>query len=188
MLNNGNAAGPSGNVNGNNAVNGGGLHNGTTSNGIGGLNGSPDLGLHPNQPRSPLMAQTENKVKHTMHGVSHAIPGELDDIEKPPPVHYGVDEAIRSGSVALKQQPSRNFFSNENLTSIVKEPSLARGQSTDSIVQLKVTSSPEISPAFGGPAVSAGSSQNKKVIHVSPPPKQYQTDQGKKTYIVKWAT
>ena len=67
-----------------------------------------------------------------MHGVSHAIPGELDDIEKPLPVHYGIDAAIRSGSVALKagnlSKNRANFLSNESLTTIVKEPSLAKAR------------------------------------------------------------
>jgi len=120
-----------------------------------------------------------DQVKHTMHGVSHAIPGELDDIEKPPPVHYGVDAAIRSGSVALKtgghnnhggnlsssRKHANHFLSNESLTTIIKEPSLARGQSQESVVNVRVTSpqsdgrksavvstSPQISP------------QSKKII------------------------
>ena len=80
------------------------------------------------------------EVKHSMHGVSHAIPGEMDGIEKPLPVHYGVDQAIRSGSVALKAGRRQEFMSTESLTSIVKEPSLARGQSQDSIVHVRVTS------------------------------------------------
>ena len=75
-----------------------------------------------------------------MHGVSHAIPGEMDGIEKPLPVHYGVDQAIRSGSVALKAGRRQEFMSTESLTSIVKEPSLARGQSQDSVVHVRVTS------------------------------------------------
>lgn len=102
-------------------------------------------------------------VKHSMHGVSHAIPGELDDIEKPPPVHYGVDQAIRSGSVALKAgNLSRNrgqFLSNESLTTIIKEPSLARGQSQESVVNVRVTS-PNLSPPQISPT-------NKKIIPLS---------------------
>ena len=107
--------------------------------------------------------------------------GELDDIEKPPPVHYGVDAAIRSGSVALKtgnghhnhgngnlsasRKQANHFLSNESLTTIIKEPSLARGQSQESVVNVRVTSphsegrkstanstSPQISP------------QSKKII------------------------
>ena len=107
-------------------------------------------------PRSKLL-----EVKHTMHGVSHAIPGEFDDIEKPLPVHYGVEAAIRTGSVALKtgngnlsrqSRSGQHFQSHESLTSIVKEPSLARGQSTESIINVRVTPpigeglSPQISP------------------------------------------
>ena len=97
---------------------------------------SNNLSPIPNH-ESPLPRNhSDAVVKHSMHGVSHAIPGELDDIEKPPPVHYGIDQAIRSGSVALK----KNFHSNESLTSIVKEPSLARGQSQESVVNVRVTS------------------------------------------------
>jgi hypothetical protein len=32
------------------------------------------------------------RIQHTMHGVSHALPGEELDIEPPPPVHYGIDQ------------------------------------------------------------------------------------------------
>jgi len=36
-------------------------------------------------------------LKHGMHGVSHALPGQGgEDIPPPPPVHHGVEEAIRS--------------------------------------------------------------------------------------------
>lgn len=45
---------------------------------------SPNLMLH-------------REIKHTMHGVSHALPGVNDDIKPPPPVHYGVNAAIRNG-------------------------------------------------------------------------------------------
>jgi hypothetical protein len=112
--------------------------------------------------RSPLIPQFETKVKHSMHGVSHAIPGDFDDdFEKPPPVHYGVDAAIRSGSVALKvgnlSRNSGNFFSDENLTTIVKEPSLARGQSQESVINLRVTSSVDRIPPQPSP-------QGKKII------------------------
>ena len=90
------------------------------------------------------------EVKHTMHGVSHALPGDLDDVELPPPVHYGVDQAIRSGSVALKNpggnlRSRSDFMSNESLTSIVKEPSLARPGPVQESVNLRVTS-PDLSP------------------------------------------
>ncbi len=147
------------------------LHNNNSNNVATSSNGGPVNGTGDgNQARSPLMQplhqKNENNIKHTMHGVSHAIPGELDDIEKPPPVHYGVDAAIRSGSVALKQQPARNYFSNENLMNIVKEPSLARGTSTDSIINVRVTS-PETSPSPTSPAFGSVSPLNKKIIHVS---------------------
>ena len=100
--------------------------------------------------------------------------GELDDIEKPPPVHYGVDAAIRSGSVALKtgqsgngngnlsssRKHSNHFLSNESLTTIIKEPSLARGQSQESILNVRVTS-PDGKPFAMSPQISP---QNKKII------------------------
>ena len=35
-------------------------------------------------------------IKHTIHGVSHAIPGQGgEEIKPPPPVHYGVNQAIK---------------------------------------------------------------------------------------------
>jgi hypothetical protein len=68
-----------------------------------------------------------------MHGVSHAMPGDDNDIEPPPPVHYGIDQALKNGSVALngrrqasnhhqqqqqQQQHVKNFFSNEDLRNV----------------------------------------------------------------------
>ena len=61
-----------------------------------------------------------------MHGVSHALPGDENDIEPPPPVHYGIDQALKNGSVALNarrqstghQDNVKNFFSNEDLTNV----------------------------------------------------------------------
>jgi hypothetical protein len=58
-----------------------------------------------------------------MHGVSHALPEDDLGIEPPPPVHYGMERALKSGSVALgsrrpnRQQPDRSktFFSSEDL-------------------------------------------------------------------------
>ena len=94
-----------------------------------------------------------------MHGVSHAIPGEMDGIEKPLPVHYGVDQAIRSGSVALKAGRRQEFMSTESLTSIVKEPSLARGQSQDSVVHVRVTSPHLDIPTGTSSSISPGAKQ-----------------------------
>ena len=62
-----------------------------------------------------------------MHGVSHALPGDEIDIEPPPPVHYGIDQALKNGSVALnarrsnqqqQQEHVKNFFSNEDLRNV----------------------------------------------------------------------
>ena len=64
-----------------------------------------------------------------MHGVSHALPGDDNDIEPPPPVHYGIDQALKNGSVALnarrqssnqqqQQEHVKNFFSNEDLRNV----------------------------------------------------------------------
>ena len=64
-----------------------------------------------------------------MHGVSHAMPGDDNDIEPPPPVHYGIDQALKNGSVALnarrqasnqqqQQENVKNFFSNEDLRNV----------------------------------------------------------------------
>ena len=51
-------------------------------------------------------------IKHGMHGVSHALPGELDDDIRPPPMHYGVNQAIKSGSSHLLK---KNFLSNDDI-------------------------------------------------------------------------
>lgn len=123
----------------NNPGTGGNNHQSPTSNGA--------LGL----PETPVVQRSKLlEVKHSMHGVSHALPGEMDDVELPPPVHYGVDQAIRSGSVALKNpggnlRSRSDFMSNESLTSIVKEPSLARSGPVQESVNLRVTS-PDLSP------------------------------------------
>lgn len=45
---------------------------------------------------APLMTNGSKfragRIQHTMHGVSHALPGDELDIEPPPPVHYGIDQ------------------------------------------------------------------------------------------------
>ena len=110
-----------------------------------------------------------------MHGVSHAIPGEMDGIEKPLPVHYGVDQAIRSGSVALKAGRRQEFMSTESLTSIVKEPSLARGQSQDSVVHVRVTS-----PHLDIPATSSSISPGAKQVI----PLRNETESSEGTYRI----
>ena len=118
----------------------------------------------------------------------------MDDIEKPPPVHYGIDAAIRSGSVALKaghhghgnlssnRKQTNHFLSNESLTSIIKEPSLARGQSQESVVNVRVTSpsnnNSKTSASMMSPQISP---QSKKII-----PLRNGHDSGKftKTYFL----
>lgn len=114
-----------------------------------------------------------------MHGVSHAIPGEMDGIEKPLPVHYGVDQAIRSGSVALKAGRRQEFMSTESLTSIVKEPSLARGQSQDSVVHVRVTS-----PHLDIPATSSSISPGAKQVI----PLRNETESSEGTYTILKST
>ena len=56
-------------------------------------------------------------VKHGMHGVSHALPGELDDDIRPPPIHYGINQAIRTrngqGNISYPESQSR---SNDDLS------------------------------------------------------------------------
>lgn len=44
-----------------------------------------------------LMQQPKREIKHAMHGVSHALPGQdHDDIKPPPPVHHGVNQALKN--------------------------------------------------------------------------------------------
>ena len=93
-----------------------------------------------------------NRIQHTMHGVSHALPGDELDIEPPPPMHYGIDQALKNGSVALnnrrptqqqqQQENVKNFFSNEDLRNVgrseggglQKSPAMKRlAQSHDSL-------------------------------------------------------
>ena len=63
-------------------------------------------------------------VKHGMHGVSHAIPGELDDDIRPPPIHYGINQAIKTGNYPMNKNGQNNvsytdsqFRSNDDLRS-----------------------------------------------------------------------
>ena len=44
----------------------------------------------------PATAKPAANIKHTMHGVSHVRPDEEDLYQTPPPVHYGVEEAIKA--------------------------------------------------------------------------------------------
>ena len=108
-------------------------------------------------PHNGSKVMASGRIQHTMHGVSHALPGEELDIEPPPPVHYGIDQALRNGSVALNSRRSggqmqqhqsenvKNFFSNDDLrtvgqrdpptsTLLTKSPALKRlVQSHDSL-------------------------------------------------------
>lgn len=66
---------------------GGGGESGRGS-GVGGAH-QPHLGSKVNLANVML----KKEIKHTMHGVSHALPGaDDDDIPPPPPVHIGVDQ------------------------------------------------------------------------------------------------
>ena len=48
-------------------------------------------------------------VKHGMHGVSHALPGELDDDIRPPPIHYGINQAIKTGNFPMNRNGQNNI-------------------------------------------------------------------------------
>ena len=78
-------------------------------------------------PHSGVQLGGMNKagIKHGMHGVSHALPGELDDDIRPPPVHYGVNQAIQNRSSHLLR--TKNFLSNDDLLSV--DPSQTPNQS-----------------------------------------------------------
>ena len=129
-----------------------------------------------------LESSRKIEVKHTMHGVSHSIPGEMDEIEKPLPVHYGVDQAIRSGSVALKSGRRQEYLSTESLTTIVKEPSLARGMSQDSVVQVRVTS-----PSLDHPSLSPGSG-TKRIIPLRNGNEHQESSEGKnENFLDLWS-
>lgn len=65
-----------------------------------------------------------NAIKHSSHGVSHVTPDEEDTYLPPPPVHYGVNQALKSRheSPSLPPQsfsPNRSHIrvSNDNLSS-----------------------------------------------------------------------
>ena len=70
-------------------------------------------------PHSGLQLGAANKnaagIKHGMHGVSHALPGELDEKIRPPPIHYGVNQAIQNRQSQLLR--TKNFLSNNDLNS-----------------------------------------------------------------------
>ena len=52
-------------------------------------------------------------IKHTMHGVSHALPGEDDEIKPPPPVHYGVDQALKARWQSVESLEDPNAAENK---------------------------------------------------------------------------
>ena len=63
---------------------------------------NPVTGAKLNQNGSGMM------VKHGMHGVSHALPGELDDDIRPPPIHYGINQAIKTGNFPMNRNGQGN--------------------------------------------------------------------------------
>ena len=71
-------------------------------------------------------------IKHTMHGVSHAIPGDDDEIQPPPPVHYGVNDAIRNGvnNKTNKWQSVESLLSTSTsaATSTITSSSASKGE------------------------------------------------------------
>ena len=73
-----------------------------------------------------LGGMAKTGIKHGMHGVSHALPGELDDDIRPPPIHYGVNQAIANRQSHLLR--TKNFLSNDDLLSAdpSPQPSLAQ--------------------------------------------------------------
>ena len=120
-------------------------------------------------------------VKHTMHGVSHALPGELDDDIRPPPVHYGVDQAIKSGSSHLLNS-RKTFSSTDDLSATT--PPLQNGRLVSSHESLLDPVSPHLSARLTPPAsfsnsISSGGSKAPLVkqnssnplgnINVNPP-------------------
>ena len=48
-------------------------------------------------------------IKHSMHGVSHVTPQEEEEHEAPPPVHYGVNQALMSRQEANSTQQPQSF-------------------------------------------------------------------------------
>ena len=46
--------------------------------------------------KEEIKTSPSGNIKHTMHGVSHVRPDEEDKYCTPPPVHYGVEEALRA--------------------------------------------------------------------------------------------
>ena len=59
-----------------------------------------------------IFSDTQNpkkEIKHAAHGVSHAIPTNEgdEDIPPPPPVHYGVNQAIKNGLNNRKEEISK---------------------------------------------------------------------------------
>lgn len=76
-----------------------------------------------------VSAGPKKDIKHTMHGVSHAIPGENEDIKPPPPVHYGVNQAIRNGINNRRMQHSNTTNKWQSVESLVSD---AQSSSPDS--------------------------------------------------------
>jgi hypothetical protein len=53
-------------------------------------------------------------VKHGMHGVSHALPGELDDDIRPPPIHYGINQAIKTGNYPMNRNGNSSYTESQS--------------------------------------------------------------------------
>ena len=64
-------------------------------------------------------------IKHVSHGVSHVTPDEEDIYNPPPPMHYGVNQALKSLSSSPAQPPtsssvsSMSQFSRDSVTHVL---------------------------------------------------------------------
>lgn len=133
-----------------------------------------------------------NRIQHTMHGVSHALPGDELDIEPPPPMHYGIDQALKNGSVALnnrrptqqqqQQENVKNFFSNEDLRNVgrfegagmQKSPAMKRlAQSHDSL-----NFQDSIENDLSSPALRSMSGRDREEVSVQTEQQQQQQHLG----------
>jgi hypothetical protein len=86
------------------------------------------------QQQPPRMMAQHNSIKHTMHGVSHALPDDDKDFVPPPPVHYGVEQAIRDGSALGFHNRARAKLANNSSNN---REDFAKWQSVESLLPEK---------------------------------------------------
>jgi hypothetical protein len=78
----------------------------------------------------PHSKQSGQGVKHSMHGVSHVTPQEEELYNPPPPVHYGVNQALMSRQGATASSQPQSFPSARASQAAQQRPAAPEGPRT----------------------------------------------------------